>query len=79
MKHIRCSTYLRDNFQVDSIELLIKYDFSGEETKKWLLPNQKELVLITLEIPWSRYYTVAYTYTYSAVVFKEVRERHVKN
>lgn len=43
MKHIRCSTYLRDNFLVDSVELLIKYDFSGEETKKWLLTNQKEL------------------------------------
>lgn len=43
MKHIRCSTYLRDNFQVDSDELLIKCDFSGEKTKKWLLTNQKEL------------------------------------
>lgn len=82
MKHIRCSTYLRDNFQVDSVELLIKCDFSGEKLRNGCLQTRRNYnvhVLITLEIPWSRYSTVAYVYTYSAVVFKEVRERHVKN
>lgn len=74
MNHIRYSTYLEAIFKLTQLKYLLNVTFLMEKLRIDAYNQYSVHILITLEISLSRYYTVAFVYTNSAV-FSEYLKR----